>query len=133
MSYMRLIKRAIMPAFVLIMLLIPVSVSASSPFQNATKQACEGLNAVTDGCDKTAASDRADSTIKTVINILSLIVGFVSVVMVIIGGFKYVVSNGDSNGISSAKNTIIYAIVGLIIVALAQVLVQLAVAKVKTQ
>ncbi len=44
--------------------------------------------------------------------------------MIIIGGFRYVTSGGDSNSVSGAKNTIIYALVGLIIVAVAQVLVQ---------
>jgi hypothetical protein len=44
--------------------------------------------------------------------------------MVIIGGFRYIVSNGDSNGVSGAKNTILYAIVGLVIVLFAQVIVR---------
>ncbi len=43
--------------------------------------------------------------------------------MIIIGGFKYVTSTGDSASISSAKNTILYALVGLAVVSLAQVLV----------
>jgi hypothetical protein len=44
--------------------------------------------------------------------------------MIIIGGFKYITSGGDSNNVSSAKNTILYAIIGLIIVALAQTIVR---------
>ena len=43
--------------------------------------------------------------------------------MIIVGGIKYITSGGDSGNISGAKNTIIYAVIGLIIVALAQMLV----------
>jgi Type IV secretion system pilin len=77
-----------------------------------------------DGSGGVSNSSKIENVIKTVINILSAIVGAVSVIMIIIGGFKYVTSNGDSNSVSSAKNTIIYALVGLIIVAFAQVIVQ---------
>ena len=47
-----------------------------------------------------------------------------AVIMIIWGGFRYVTSGGDSNKVSSAKNTIIYAVIGLIIVALAQFIVK---------
>ena len=58
-----------------------------------------------------------------VINIFSWIVGAVSVIMIIYGGFRYITSGGDSNGVTAAKNTILYAIIGLVIVALAQIIV----------
>lgn len=62
--------------------------------------------------------------IKTVINILSFIVGAIAIIMIIVGGLKYVTSAGDSNSISSAKNTIIYALVGVVVVIFAQALVR---------
>jgi len=71
-----------------------------------------------------AASNSLEKLIKTVINILSAVVGAVSVIMIIVGGFRYVTSGGDSNNVGAAKNTILYAIVGLVIVAVAQVIVQ---------
>lgn len=61
---------------------------------------------------------------KTIVNYLSVIVGIVAVIMIIVGGFRYITSGGDSGNVSSAKNTLIYAIVGLIIVALAQFIVR---------
>ena len=51
-------------------------------------------------------------------------VGVVSVIMIIIAGFKYVTIGGNDSSVTSAKNTILYAIVGLVIVALAQVIVR---------
>ncbi len=60
---------------------------------------------------------------KRIVNFLSVIVGIVAVIMIIVGGFKYITSGGESGNVSGAKNTLIYAIVGLIIVALAQFIV----------
>ncbi len=62
--------------------------------------------------------------ITNIINAASIIVGAICVIMIIVGGFRYVTSAGESNSVSGAKNTILYAIVGLIIVAFAQVIVQ---------
>ena len=44
--------------------------------------------------------------------------------MIIIGGLRYITSGGDSGNVTGAKNTILYAVVGLIVVALAQVIVR---------
>lgn len=69
------------------------------------------------------AVQRVNNIIRHIVNILSAIVGVVAVIMIIIGGFRYITSGGNDTSITSAKNTILYAIIGLIIVALAQVLV----------
>lgn len=59
-----------------------------------------------------------------IINIISVIVGVVAVIMIIFGGFKYITSGGSPDKVTGAKNTILYGIIGLIIVALAQVIVK---------
>ncbi len=58
-------------------------------------------------------------TIRTVINILLFFIGAFAVIMIIIAGFRLVASNGDSNTVSSAKNTIIYAVLGIVVAFLA--------------
>ncbi|MDB5164948.1 MAG: rane protein [Candidatus Saccharibacteria bacterium] len=60
---------------------------------------------------------------KKVVTIFSYIVGVISILMIIYGGFRYITSGGDSGNVGNAKNTIIYALIGLIIVALAQAIV----------
>lgn len=70
------------------------------------------------------AGGQVDNIIVTVINIFSLVVGVIAVIMIIIGGLKYITSAGDSGNVTSAKNTILYAVIGLVIVALAQVIVR---------
>lgn len=56
---------------------------------------------------------------KQVTNTILYIVGIVAVIMLIIGGIKYVVSGGDSKKVTDAKNTVLYAIIGLVIAFLA--------------
>lgn len=50
-----------------------------------------------------------------VTNVMLFIVGVISVIMIIIGGLRYVLSGGDSANVTAAKNTILYAIVGIIV------------------
>ena len=66
-----------------------------------------------DGCP----SDLFGSTgvFKQVTNTILYIVGIIAVIMLIIGGIKYVVSGGDSKKVTDAKNTVLYAIIGLVI------------------
>lgn len=71
-----------------------------------------------------SAEERVNEIIQLVINVFSLVVGVVSVIMIIIGGLKYITSGGDSGNVSGAKNTILYAIIGLVVVALAQIIVR---------
>jgi glucose uptake protein GlcU len=52
---------------------------------------------------------------KQVTNTILYIVGIIAVIMLIIGGIKYVVSGGDSKKVTDAKNTVLYAIIGLVI------------------
>lgn len=56
---------------------------------------------------------------QTVANILLFLIGAISVIMLIIGGIRYVVSGGDQAAVTSAKNTILYAIVGIVVAFLA--------------
>lgn len=62
-------------------------------------------------------------TIKTVVNVLLYIIGVLSVIMIIVGGIKYTTSAGDSTKVTSAKNTIMYAVVGLAVALLAYAIV----------
>ena len=77
------------------------------------------------GAGQTSLGDQ----IKAVINVLLFIIGVVSVIMIILGGIKYVLSNGDSSQITSAKNTILYAVIGLVVALLAYAIVNFVVAQ----
>ncbi len=78
----------------------------------------EGVNAA-HGTNQPSQLFGAGSVISTVTNVLLFIVGALSVIMVIVGGLRYVISGGNSTAVTAAKNTILYAIVGLVIAFLA--------------
>jgi uncharacterized membrane protein YuzA (DUF378 family) len=79
-------------------------------------------------------SPAVDSGVAAAVNILSTIVGFASVVMILYGGFRYVTSAGDANKAAAAKSTIMYALVGIVVVLLAQTIIKFTIAKTnKTQ
>lgn len=60
---------------------------------------------------------------RTITNVLLYLIGAISVIMLIVGGLRYVVSGGDSTAVQGAKNTILYAIVGIVIAILAYAVV----------
>ena len=84
-------------------------------------------------CSKSADqnTDLTGSTgVFTIItNVLLFIIGAISVIMLIIGGIRYTVSGGDSSAVTSAKNTILYAIVGIVVALLAYAVVNFVVGR----
>ena len=70
------------------------------------------------------ANTKISNFIRRVVNLLSAVVGVVAVIMIIVGGLRYITSGGNDTSVTGAKNTILYAIIGLIIVALAQLIVR---------
>lgn len=67
--------------------------------------------------------DGDDAIFKTITNVLLFLIGAVSVIMLIIGGIRYTISGGDSTAVTSAKNTILYAVIGIIVALLAYAIV----------
>lgn len=78
---------------------------------------------------QTDSGTEANRLIKNIINIFSIVVGVVAVIMIIVGGFRYITSGGNDSSVSGAKNTILYAVVGLVVVALAQIIVRFVLTK----
>jgi len=84
---------------------------------------------INQGVDCSKGTSNADSlfgpsgVFSQISNILIFLVGAVSVIMLIYGGFRYVISAGNSDGVTAAKNTIIYSIVGIVVAILAYAVV----------
>jgi len=96
---------------------------------DATKNAaCKAIPGGGD-CSATGNGSKIQDNINSVINIFSWLVGVASVFMIILGGFKFVTSGGDSGKIASARNNIIYAVVGIVEVAVAQIIVHFVLGK----
>jgi cytochrome bd-type quinol oxidase subunit 2 len=126
----------------LIMFSLPfaaATVSAAPPTDfdqtNINQNLCNGSNGVltpdaTTNC--TADGSTANNLVKEVVNVLSVIVGVVAVIMIIVAGLRYITSGGKQESVTGAKNTIMYAVIGLVIVALAQLIVHFVLSKTTT-
>ncbi len=131
------LKTLILSASLLFAFMAPVALTAGTSYAQITSDnihnsLCNGSNINLDNATSTVngASPCPSNTgtnitniIKTIINVLSVLVGAIAVVMIIYGGFRYVTSAGNDTGVAAAKKTIQYALIGLIIVAFAQVVV----------
>ena len=116
-------------------LLFPVLTPAFAgavPVANIASGICGGsnLSITPETCAPASSTDNTlTNTIKLIVDLLTLFVGFLSVVFLIFGAFKYISSGGDSGKVTSAKSTILYALIGLAIAVVAQVIVQLVIGK----
>ena len=75
------------------------------------------------GVDQATDLFGASGIFTTITNVMMFIVGAASVIMIVIGGLRYVLSGGNTANVSAAKNTILYAIVGLIVAILAYAMI----------
>lgn len=75
-------------------------------------------------CAPATATRSLSDTIAGITNVLSIVAGIAAVIMLIVGGIRYVTSAGNEQAVAGAKKTIMYALIGLLIVALAQVIVR---------
>lgn len=116
-------KRLIISLAVALFGMGPAVLVAMPAYADSKDEVCQGIDLTGGNCKDGSGETGISNLVKAVVNILSIIVGIAAVIMIIIGGLKYVTSAGDSGSITSAKHTIVYALVGLIIVALAQFLV----------
>lgn len=125
-----LIKKAaavmmIVPALALgLVAMAPATVHAATD-PNATTDCNSVTSGISHGADCAKPTNApsnlfgANSIFVTITNILLFIIGAIAVIMLIIGGVRYVVSAGDQNAVTSAKNTILYAIIGIVVAFLA--------------
>lgn len=97
--------------------------------------ACDqATGAAKEYCNSKKASGNtttSDSLVKLVMNTMFYIVGIVSIVMIIYGGMKYTTSSGDPKKVASAKATILYAVIGLIVALFAVAIVQFVSTRIK--
>ncbi len=114
--------------------LVPTAVYAANPANNITNNVCTGSYSSSSGTANSGGSGECSQSdlgngnsiqaigIK-VVKLVSIVVGVISILFIIYGGFRYITSGGDSGKVGNAKNTLIYAVIGLIVVALAQIIV----------
>ena len=85
---------------------------------------CAALGAIDANPGGWCQSKDLTATVRAIINTIILVVGMLAVVMIIIGGINYALSQGDPGKVKKAKDTILYGIVGLVVFLLAFAIVQ---------
>jgi hypothetical protein len=107
------------------LLLVPLGANARDLFSTSCNVSGAQSSATCTGQknQNTAGNNPAIATLRSVTNIISIVGGAASVIILLVGGLKYVTSDGDANKITGAKNTIIYALIGLAVIAIAQVII----------
>lgn len=120
----KLLVKLTAPLLIALGLLLPAAVVVPATAVAQSDKVCEGISITDESGECDDDGEGFKGLIRTVINVFSIVVGAISVIMIIIGGFRYIISGGDSNGVTGAKNTIMYAIIGLVIVLFAQVIVR---------
>lgn len=121
-------RQIILSTGLLLALLLPaVSFSpivyGDTLLNGGVNDACTGVGLGANACSSDNSGSHLNGIIKGVVQILSYIIGIVAVIVIIIQGFRFITSGGDPNTITSARNAILYAVVGIILAIAAQLIV----------
>ena len=107
------------PALTIATLLVFSPIALAGPLDGGAQG---GANAAR-GSDQRADIFGDAGIFRTITDVLLFILGAISVIMIIIGGLRYVISGGNSSNVQAAKNTILYAIVGVVIALLSYAII----------
>lgn len=114
-----MIKKALLTLiFALGLVALPLTASSANAADSndPTSQISQGTSQIGGG---DANTDDLPAQIKNITNVLLFVLGAIAVIVIIIGGIRYTTSNGDPQAIKGAKDTILYAVVGLVVAILA--------------
>lgn len=118
---------------IFVILFEPMIVNAQA-VNNEIKDACTNSATNSSLCadfqaNVDPASDPVSKLAKTITDIFAFFAGIIALIYLIFGGFKYVKSAGNAEKAASGRQTIIYALVGIIIIIVAQQLVLFIISK----
>lgn len=101
-----------------------VALAQQDPFEYV----CSGDASNSTACENRPSADEnpllgPDGIITRVIQILTIIIGVASVIVIIVGGLQYILSAGEAQKTAKAKDTILYAVIGLVVAVFAQAII----------
>ena len=125
-----IIKKISVAAFAVALSVAGIStLTVSTPAYADPKKSSSGSFSLQDGMNAAKTDDQQSNLFgdtgifTTIVRVMLFLIGVISVIMLIYGGIQYVLSTGDSGKVTNAKNTILYAIVGLIVAILSYAIV----------
>ncbi len=98
-----------------------LALAATDPFKNVDCSAGSGSAVCVD--KSSGKKDPITSTVQKAVTVVATITGVAAVIVMIVAGISYITSTGDPTKVNNAKNTIIYALIGLIVVILARTII----------
>lgn len=127
-------RRLVSAIVAAVSLMSMLSFSSLAYAVDITNKACEGVS--DSAVCKDAAAGKTDNplfgangALTKVISIISLILGIIAIIILVVSGIRFALSQGDPSKVNVIRNTITYAIVGVVVAALAQALVNLVLKK----
>lgn len=127
---MTLKKIGLLVASIVVVLSVAAPASSFALFGGAKSAACQGLSmngTTTDEC--ATGTSTVNGVLRVIVNVFSAIVGIIAVIMIIVAGLKFITASGDSSAVASARSTLLYAIIGLVVAVLAQVIAHFVIAR----
>lgn len=125
--------RRILASFaLLLLLLVPQTTVATTAAYTPLGDACKAAGNKPAACsdNKGTSLTGSNGIIAKAANIIALVAGISAVIIIVISGIMYITSGGDPQSVSRAKNTLIYAVVGLVIVVLARTIITFVLSKI---
>jgi hypothetical protein len=109
------------------LVVVAAPAQAAPQDENSSQALCEGAggtwNRGDNTCNRTGTRAFPD-VLSSITDLLLFIVGAIAVIVIIVGGVRYVTSGGDQTAVTSAKNTILYAVIGLVVAFMAYAIVK---------
>jgi hypothetical protein len=118
----KIIARSLIPLLLFVTVAAPLAVPAADAGAVNLFPACNSVANKNSAVCKDSGDD-VGTLIQTVVNILLYVLGAIAVIMIVVGGIRYTTSNGEASQIKSAKDTILYSVVGLVVAMLAWAIV----------
>jgi Type IV secretion system pilin len=121
------VKNLVM-AFVLGAIMVAVPQPAFAATADELENACQGNNSALcasyrDGKNDSTTDNAILKLLKNITNILAYLAGVLAVIFVMWGGFKYITSGGDASKAASGRQTLTYALIGVIVIVISRQLI----------
>lgn len=120
---------AVVAALVLVLGLVAAPAHATNVFSGPCSNGAAKTSAVCQGQTKSNPLVGSNGLLVKVTHIVAILAGTAAVIIIIVSGFRFILSDGDSSKATTARNSLIYAVVGLVVVILAQSIISFVLSK----
>jgi hypothetical protein len=124
-----MIKKALLPVFILLSLILSTYAPTYAASILGNTCSAGGDTSSSSVCTDISSNPNEnpvsgnDSLILKIANIISYVAGIAAVIVLVVGGIQFAVSGGDSSKVSSARTTILGAVIGIVIIVLGRAMI----------